>query len=158
MRKCPVKMAMVGIQDRFGQSGKPPLLMEEYNITAQDIVSGSEGCAEQLKKRRVFRSMAFVHTFARTLRLSSGNQPVFCRGIRDAFFAYIYRSYVRRRKRHMRKPAFVKNRGTENGGGGGERKPEQADSENCHRRRRHRGAARSPRNGRIRRAASDRLL
>lgn len=39
VRKCPVKMAMVGIQDRFGQSGKPPLLMEEYNITAQDIVS-----------------------------------------------------------------------------------------------------------------------
>ena len=39
VRKCPVKMAMVGIQDRFGQSGKPPLLMKEYNITAQDIVS-----------------------------------------------------------------------------------------------------------------------
>lgn len=36
-RKCPVKMAMVGVQDRFGQSGKPPLLMEEYNITAADI-------------------------------------------------------------------------------------------------------------------------
>lgn len=36
--KCPVKMAMVGVQDRFGQSGKPPLLMEEYNITAADIV------------------------------------------------------------------------------------------------------------------------
>jgi transketolase C-terminal domain/subunit len=31
-------MAMVGVQDRFGQSGKPPLLMEEYNITAADIV------------------------------------------------------------------------------------------------------------------------
>ena len=39
VRKCPVKMAMVGVQDRFGQSGKPPLLMEEYNITAKDIVS-----------------------------------------------------------------------------------------------------------------------
>lgn len=38
-RKCPTKMAMVGVQDRFGQSGKPPLLMEEYNITAADIVS-----------------------------------------------------------------------------------------------------------------------
>ena len=36
--KCPAKMAMVGVQDRFGQSGKPPLLMEEYNITAADIV------------------------------------------------------------------------------------------------------------------------
>lgn len=38
VRKHPVKMAMVGIQDRFGQSGKPPVLMEEYNITAKDIV------------------------------------------------------------------------------------------------------------------------
>lgn len=36
--KCPTKMAMVGVQDRFGQSGKPPLLMKEYNITAEDIV------------------------------------------------------------------------------------------------------------------------
>lgn len=38
VRKHPVKMAMVGIQDRFGQSGRPPVLMEEYNITAKDIV------------------------------------------------------------------------------------------------------------------------
>lgn len=38
VKKCPTKMAMVGVQDRFGQSGKPPLLMEEYNITASDIV------------------------------------------------------------------------------------------------------------------------
>ena len=36
--KCPAKLAMVGIQDRFGQSGKPPQLMEEYGITAADIV------------------------------------------------------------------------------------------------------------------------
>ena len=36
--KCPTKMTMVGVQDRFGQSGKPPLLMKEYNITADDIV------------------------------------------------------------------------------------------------------------------------
>lgn len=36
--KCPTKIAMVGVQDRFGQSGKPPLLMKEYNITADDIV------------------------------------------------------------------------------------------------------------------------
>ena len=37
VKKCPVKMAMVGIQDRFGQSGKPQALMEEYHITAADI-------------------------------------------------------------------------------------------------------------------------
>ena len=38
VKRRPTKMAMVGVQDRFGQSGKPPLLMEEYNITAADIV------------------------------------------------------------------------------------------------------------------------
>ena len=37
VKKCPVKMTMVGIQDRFGQSGKPKALMEEYHITAADI-------------------------------------------------------------------------------------------------------------------------
>lgn len=41
--KAPVKMAMVGVQDRFGQSGKPALLMEEYNITAADIVKAVKG-------------------------------------------------------------------------------------------------------------------
>lgn len=37
-RSFPVKIAMVGVNDRFGQSGKPAELMEEYNITAADIV------------------------------------------------------------------------------------------------------------------------
>ncbi len=36
--KCPTRVTMVGVQDRFGQSGKPAQLMEEYNITATDIV------------------------------------------------------------------------------------------------------------------------
>ena len=34
----PVRIKMIGIQDRFGQSGKPYLLMKEYNITSDDIV------------------------------------------------------------------------------------------------------------------------
>ena len=42
-QKAPCKMAMVGVQDRFGQSGKPPQLMEEYNITAADIVKAVKG-------------------------------------------------------------------------------------------------------------------
>lgn len=37
-QNCPVSMKLIGIQDRFGQSGKPALLMEEYNITSNDIV------------------------------------------------------------------------------------------------------------------------
>ena len=37
-RYCPVPIAMVGIKDVFGRSGKPAELMKHYNITANDIV------------------------------------------------------------------------------------------------------------------------
>ncbi len=37
-KAAPAKIKMIGIQDRFGQSGKPNQLMEEYEITAADIV------------------------------------------------------------------------------------------------------------------------
>ena len=35
---CPVKMAMVGQQDTFGESGKPDELKVKYGMTAADIV------------------------------------------------------------------------------------------------------------------------
>ena len=38
-RRCPVRVSMVGIQDRFGQSGKPEELKKEYHVTAEDIVN-----------------------------------------------------------------------------------------------------------------------
>lgn len=44
-KNAPAKIKMIGIQDRFGQSGKPNQLMEEYNITAADIV---KACKELL--------------------------------------------------------------------------------------------------------------
>lgn len=37
-RKCPAKMAMVGQQDTYGESGKPDELKEKYGMTAADIV------------------------------------------------------------------------------------------------------------------------
>lgn len=37
-KEKPVKMRMVGIQDTFGESGKPPELMKKYHLTADDIV------------------------------------------------------------------------------------------------------------------------
>lgn len=37
-RKCPVPVEMVGIADRFGQSGSPQELLEFYGLTAQHIV------------------------------------------------------------------------------------------------------------------------
>ena len=36
--KCPARVTMVGVQDRFGQSGKPEELKKEYGLTAADIV------------------------------------------------------------------------------------------------------------------------
>jgi len=38
-QNCPVKMAMVGQLDTFGESGKPDELKEKYGMTAADIVS-----------------------------------------------------------------------------------------------------------------------
>ncbi|WP_027398787.1 transketolase family protein [Anaerovorax odorimutans] len=35
---CPIKMKIVGIKDKFGQSGKPLELVEEYGLTAKDLV------------------------------------------------------------------------------------------------------------------------
>ncbi|MBR6584239.1 MAG: transketolase family protein [Firmicutes bacterium] len=39
VKKCPVKMAMVGQQDTFGESGKPDELKAKYGMTAADIVA-----------------------------------------------------------------------------------------------------------------------
>ncbi|HML37043.1 MAG TPA: transketolase family protein [Bacillota bacterium] len=36
---CPVKMAFVGVQDTFGESGKPAELMEKYGLTADRIIA-----------------------------------------------------------------------------------------------------------------------
>ncbi|MBQ3389797.1 MAG: transketolase family protein [Firmicutes bacterium] len=44
-KNAPAKIKMIGIQDRFGQSGKPNQLMAEYNLTAADIV---KACKEIL--------------------------------------------------------------------------------------------------------------
>ena len=39
VKNAPVKMAMVGQQDTFGESGKPDQLKEKYGMTAADIVA-----------------------------------------------------------------------------------------------------------------------
>lgn len=38
-KKCPVKMAMIGQQDTYGESGKPDELKTKYGMTAEDIVN-----------------------------------------------------------------------------------------------------------------------
>ncbi|NLG84017.1 MAG: transketolase family protein [Firmicutes bacterium] len=42
VKHYPVPMEFVGVQDRFGQSGKPAELMKEYGLTAEDIVAAVE--------------------------------------------------------------------------------------------------------------------
>ena len=42
VKKCPVRMAMVGQQDTFGESGKPDELKAKYGMTAADIARAVE--------------------------------------------------------------------------------------------------------------------
>ena len=43
VKQCPVKVAMVGQQDTFGESGKPDELKAKYGMTAADIVKAVRG-------------------------------------------------------------------------------------------------------------------
>ena len=36
---CPVPMIRVGVEDKFGKSGKVPPLLEEYGLTAANIAA-----------------------------------------------------------------------------------------------------------------------
>jgi transketolase len=42
----PVKMKRIGVQDRFGESGKPEELLEKYGLTASHIVKAAEELLE----------------------------------------------------------------------------------------------------------------
>lgn len=42
VRSCPVRVAMVGQKDVFGESGKPAALREKYGLTREAIVSAIE--------------------------------------------------------------------------------------------------------------------
>lgn len=42
-QNCPVKMAFVGINDTFGESGKPAELLEKYGLTAKAIAAAVKG-------------------------------------------------------------------------------------------------------------------
>jgi transketolase len=39
VQNCPAKMVFVGMQDTFGESGKPAELMVKYGLTADAIVA-----------------------------------------------------------------------------------------------------------------------
>ena len=44
----PTPMKMVGVKDRFGESGKPDELQRQFNLTADDIVRAAH---EVMKKK-----------------------------------------------------------------------------------------------------------
>lgn len=46
---CPVPVLRVGVEDRFGKSGKVPVLLEEYGLTAKNIAEKAKA-AIALKK------------------------------------------------------------------------------------------------------------
>lgn len=47
--KCPVPVKRVGVEDKFGKSGKVPVLLEEYGLTAENIAAKAKE-AIKLKK------------------------------------------------------------------------------------------------------------
>ena len=46
---CPVPVLRVGVEDKFGKSGKVPVLLEEYGLSAQNIAAKAKA-AVSLKK------------------------------------------------------------------------------------------------------------
>lgn len=46
---CPVPLLKVGVQDKFGKSGKPDKLMEMYGLTAADIVKKTKDILKMKK-------------------------------------------------------------------------------------------------------------
>ena len=42
VKNCPCKMAMIGQQDTFGESGKPDQLLAKYKMTAADIAEAAK--------------------------------------------------------------------------------------------------------------------
>lgn len=50
-QECPVPIKMVGIDDRFGESGKAAELFKAFKLTAQDIIKAAKG-ALSMKARK----------------------------------------------------------------------------------------------------------
>jgi transketolase len=49
-RTCPVPIEMIGIDNRFGQSGEPDILFKEYHLTPEDIVLAARRAVERKKR------------------------------------------------------------------------------------------------------------
>ena len=49
-RNYPVPMEMIGIDNRFGQSGEPDILFKEYHLLPEDIIVAAKRAIERKKK------------------------------------------------------------------------------------------------------------
>ncbi|MFH0764770.1 MAG: transketolase family protein [Candidatus Omnitrophota bacterium] len=49
IQNCPVPMKMVGVQDKFGQSGEPDELFRHFGLTAADIVKAAKDVLKMKK-------------------------------------------------------------------------------------------------------------
>ncbi|KNY27383.1 transketolase family protein [Pseudobacteroides cellulosolvens] len=50
VENCPVAMKRIGVNDKFGKSGKPDALLEKYGLTKEAIVSGAKELLGSKKK------------------------------------------------------------------------------------------------------------
>jgi len=50
--ECPVPMRIIGVDDRFGRSGKPQELLELFGLTAENVVKKAEAVLKQKKALR----------------------------------------------------------------------------------------------------------
>jgi transketolase len=46
---CPVPVMRVGVEDKFGKSGKVPVLLEEYGLTVDNIVAKAKAAVAMKK-------------------------------------------------------------------------------------------------------------
>ena len=51
VQTCPVPMELVGVNDRFGQSGKPAELMDAFGLRASNIVAAAERVLQRKRSR-----------------------------------------------------------------------------------------------------------
>ncbi|MCK5023785.1 MAG: transketolase family protein [Candidatus Aenigmarchaeota archaeon] len=49
VENCPVPIKLVGVRDRFGESGEPEELMVEFNLKSTDIIKAAEQVLEMKK-------------------------------------------------------------------------------------------------------------
>jgi transketolase len=56
-QKFPTAMAIIGVDDQFGQSGKPQELFEKYGLTAENIIKNTKALIKNKTKEKICLSL-----------------------------------------------------------------------------------------------------